>query len=628
MASTLARLLPFAIIILTLENVLAQEAYAGNKLFDCNDNSSESSGYACNGAERSCSTYALFHAQAPNYLSLLNISRLFNMSTSEMTSSNNITIESAELQQAQPVLIPLQCGCTGNHSQANLRYKLSEGDTYFSLTKVFQGLTSCQALVKQNTNPEGIYSLSLAKNILIPLRCACPTTEQIKRGFNHLLSYAVKKGDTLDSIAEAFNTSIYDIVFANTLQGSNPTVIFHVSLLVPLKSKPVILPVMQAREEGSPQPRGISTTNPKKRVRLEVGAYVGIAVGTVAITSAIVVSFLLARRKQSLKKLHLSHKNPDIPRAEDKDDGERKSTSNKVIITNMITDLSLTFYTFEQLQKATDNFNPDCRIEGSVYCGTFSGVLLAIKKTKADNSKELRILHKLHHVNLIGFLGVCIGDDHSYMVFEYAENGSLSDWLHGGLAMKNKFISSCSRFLTWNQRLQICLDVARGLQYIHTCTQPCYVHKDIKCSNILLNGDFNAKIANFGMAKSSENTDIFTKHISGTHGYMAPEYLSDGLVTPMMDVYAFGVILLEILSGKPAVSKRGKNFLLADTISPLLEGDNAVENLRGWMDQSLHEVYCIDQALALAKLALSCVEKDPSMRPAMDEITFRLSRLT
>lgn len=284
------------------------------------------------------------------------------------------------------------------------------------------------------------------------------------------------------------------------------------------------------------------------------------------------------------------------------------------------TDLLMLTYTLDQLNKATENFSPDCRIEGFVYHGILSGTPLAIKQIKTGISDELRSLCQVQHSNLIRFLGICNeAEDHSYLVFEYAENGSLSDWLHGGLVMKNKFITSCSRFLTWDQRLHICLDVAMGLHYIHEHKHPSYVHKDITSSNILLNVELKAKIANFSMG---------TKHnSSGTPGYMAPEYISHGQVTTKIDIYAFGVVLLEILSGQPPITMKRTQVLLAETIAPLLEASNPTEELKGWMDPSLHEVYAIDQALALAKLAKSCVEENPLARPTMHEIAQILTTL-
>eukprot|EP01018_Ginkgo_biloba_P031978 Gb_09695 [translate_table: standard] len=612
--------------------VSGQQAYAGNRIFDCNDYSTESSGYVCNGAKKKCGTYTLFYAHPP-FQTVSNISKLFNLDTSNVATASNVSTD-AELVQDQPVLIPLTCDCIGKYSQINLKYKMSGGDTFFLLTKSLEGLTSCKALLNQNPS-KNVKSLEVGEEILIPLRCACPTVEQIRNGVRYLLSYGARKGDTLHTIAEAFNTSSDDIIVANKLQGIDPTVITYANLLIPLKSKPTLHPSIQIQVAISP-PHTISSSSvahTSRRKNSKIGVYIGIAAGSVAVTFTLVAALLLVMRwrNRSLKRaVSVQYRKTTIP--EDQS-ASTKHNSKEEFITSL-TDMVMTSYTYEQLQEATENFSPECRIEGSVFHGMLNGTPLAIKQTKGEISKELKILHKVHHTNLIGLLGICIGDvDQSYLIFEYAENGSLSDWLHGGLAMKNKFISSCSCFLTWSQRLHICLDVARGLQYIHTYTEPSYVHKDIKSSNILLDAEFKAKIANFGMAKSSENTNklpVFTRHISGTHGYLAPEYLAHGLVTPKIDVFAYGVLLLEILSGQPPLLKgstKGTKVLLAETIGPLLEAESPVEELKSWIDPALHEAYSVDQALTLAKLAKSCVEQDSSLRPTTDDITTRVSRL-
>jgi len=609
---------------LSLQNVSAQQAYGGNTLFDCKDNSAKSSGYVCNGAEKSCDTYLLFHAQ-PLYRSLFSIGKLFNVGIRKLISANNLSSRDTILKRHRGVVIPLKCGCMGNHYQANLGYKILNGDSYFSLTKTLEGLTSCEALLKQNP-AIGSQSLRVGENIVIPLRCACPTAEQIRQGIKYLMTYTLKNGDTLDTIANTFNTSEYAIAFANTLQGTHN--ISSGSLLVPLKNKPVIHHTLRVPAAATPPPsdHGVSNISSnvikarRKKKISKVGLYIGIVAGTLAVTSAIGVILLVTRRRnKSLKEpaTTVEYERPVLPNS------ENRSVSGKYVFRERrtdMTDLLMLTYTLDQLNKATENFSPDCRIESSVYHGILSGIPLAIKQTKAGSFDDLRVLCEVQHSNLIKLLGVCNeGGNHSYLVFEYAENGSLSDWLHGGLVMKNKFITSCSRFLTWDQRLHICLDVAMGLQYIHEYRQPSYVHKDITSCNILLNAELKAKIANFNMG---------TQHkISGTPGYMAPEYISHGLVTTKTDIYAFGIVLLEILSGLPPIMMKGAKVLLAETIGPLLEASNPTEELKGWMDPSLHEVYSIDQAAALVKLAKSCVEQEPFLRPTMNEITQILARL-
>ncbi|XVF60055.1 hypothetical protein PTKIN_Ptkin08bG0012100 [Pterospermum kingtungense] len=134
------------------------------------------------------------------------------------------------------------------------------------------------------------------------------------------------------------------------------------------------------------------------------------------------------------------------------------------------------------------------------------------------------------HPNIIRLLGTCVNEgSNSFLVFEYANNGSLKDWLHGGLAMKNQFIASCYCFLTWKQRLRISLDLAVALQYMHQIMNPSYVHRKIKSRKIFLDEDFNAKIGNFDMFRCVEDDtkypDLSTNPATWILSYLAPEYL-------------------------------------------------------------------------------------------------------
>lgn len=210
-------------------------------------------------------------------------------------------------------------------------------------------------------------------------------------------------------------------------------------------------------------------------------------------------------------------------------------------------------------------------------------------------------------------------ESRSYLVFEYADNGSLADYLQSNSVLG----------LNWWQRLEIVLDVANGLAYLHNFAVPAYVHKDIKSSNVLLDRNFRAKIANFGLAKSAGEGFAVTRHVVGTKGYMAPEYVGQGLVTPKLDVFAFGVVMLELLSGKPAVIRGNgdvhKEVMLWTTIGALVEGSNPKEKLKGFMDPALKDEYPLDVAFAMAELARACVNEDLNRRASINEIQMSLS---
>ncbi|KAF2313928.1 hypothetical protein GH714_020660 [Hevea brasiliensis] len=213
--------------------------------------------------------------------------------------------------------------------------------------------------------------------------------------------------------------------------------------------------------------------------------------------------------------------------------------------------------------------------------------------------------------------GFCIDTDDAgcYLIYEYIENGSLHSWLHGNRNEK----------LNWKTRLRIAVDVANGLQYIHEHTRPRVVHKDIKSSNILLDTNMRAKIANFGLAKSGCNA--ITMHIVGTQGYIAPEYLTDGVVSTKMDVFSFGVVLLELISGKEAIDEEGKLlWVKANTV-----WDGSVEKKekrsKEWMDDVLSEESCsMESVMNVMSVAAACLHRDPSKRPSMVDIVYALCK--
>lgn len=214
--------------------------------------------------------------------------------------------------------------------------------------------------------------------------------------------------------------------------------------------------------------------------------------------------------------------------------------------------------------------------------------------------------------------GFCIDPDEAncYLVYEYVENGSLHSWLHENKTEK----------LSWKTRLRIAIDVANGLQYIHEHTRPRVVHKDIKTSNILLDSSMRAKIANFGLAKSGCNA--ITMHIVGTQGYIAPEYLSDGIVSTKMDVFSFGVVLLELVSGRPAVDGDGGGVLW-DGVGGMMEGkeERKVRKVREWMDECLvEEEASSESVMSVVGVAGACLNRDPARRPSMVEIVYALSK--
>ncbi|KAB1203485.1 Protein LYK5 [Morella rubra] len=278
---------------------------------------------------------------------------------------------------------------------------------------------------------------------------------------------------------------------------------------------------------------------------------------------------------------------------------------------------------------ATGFFGEANRIKGSVYRGSFNGDDAAVKVMKGDVSSEINLLKRINHSNIIRLSGFCVHGGNTYLVYEHAANGSLSDWLHSN---KQQTYSP----LTWKQRVQIAYDVADALNYLHNYANPPYIHKNLKTGSILLDSVFRAKLSNFGLARTTANEEEegglqLTRHVVGTQGYMAPEYIENGVITPKLDVFAFGVVILELLSRREATAadEGGGDHeeLLSSSIRKVLEGDNVREKLRGFIDHSLGQEYPLDLAFSMAQLAKSCVAHDLNTRPAIQEVFMTLSKI-
>ncbi|KAL5725382.1 hypothetical protein ACHQM5_008531 [Ranunculus cassubicifolius] len=290
-----------------------------------------------------------------------------------------------------------------------------------------------------------------------------------------------------------------------------------------------------------------------------------------------------------------------------------------------VIDSSLNVYNFEELKTATGNFKEDSRIKGSVYYGVIKGSVIAIKRMEGNAPKEINILNKIHHSSLIKLSGYCAQGGHFYCVYEYAENGSLRDWVHG-----NKLFQT----LTWIQRIQIACDVADGLNYLHNYASPPLIHTNLRSSDILSNYSFRAKIANLGMARTVNNSEEraeLTRNVLGTQGYMAPEYMETGIVSPKMDVFAFGVVMLELISGRDVVTfSNDEDGISTKRVTLLFQSINQVlkeENMRSFIDPSLKSEYPLGLAFFMAQLAKNCTAKDLSTRPNIFDVSIALSKI-
>ncbi|PSS07729.1 Chitin elicitor receptor kinase [Actinidia chinensis var. chinensis] len=271
---------------------------------------------------------------------------------------------------------------------------------------------------------------------------------------------------------------------------------------------------------------------------------------------------------------------------------------------------SLISFSLEELRIATEDFSPDSAIGRAMYRGRIGGSYLAIEQiTEEAGHRVVSILTKINHLNVVKLEGCCYGTK-PYLVYEFVEKGSLRDNLNN---------SKMAKQLTWAIRMQIVFDLAVGLHYIHYCTKPAYVHRNINSKNVLITADRRAKISGFRLAKplicseEKEEPNWNESVIVGDKGYLAPEYLTYGQASIKVDVYAFGVVLLELLSAKEAIENgnllKDATSFLAD--EALVDSSGCLDKLKQFMDPTLLGEYPLGDAICLALLAKGCVEENP-----------------
>lgn len=589
----------------------AQQPYDGNVTTVCDGtgNSNSAFGYTCNGLYRSCQSFLTFRSQSP-YNSVSSISQLLRADPSRLAQLNSVA-ENATFDTNQVVLVPVNCSCSGEYYQSNTSFVAQNANNYFLIANnTFESLTTCQALQDQNSN-----MTINSGTIIVPIRCACPTKHQTESGVNYLLSYVVALGQSVSIISSIFGVDTEMTLVANGLSDQDYTIYPFTTLLVPLQTPP------SSSEVVAPPPPPPAVYLSSSHTATWVYVLTGLFGGGLVLGAGIFGFCFFSRKNKSKTDTIITPKRFESVEEANKNNLEEKT--REVLESIPSISQSLKMYTYQELQSATKHFSPSCWIKGSVYRGTINGDFAAIKRMDGDVSNEIEILNKISHFNLIGLSGVCFNAGHWYLIYEYAVNGPLSDWIYSS--------NNYQKCLNWTRRVQIALDVAMGLNYIHNYTSPPYVHKNLTSSNVLLDSDCRAKIANFRLARSAEMQDdqfSSTSHIVGTRGYMAPEYLENGFVSMKLDVYAFGVLLLEILTGKEVTLLYDRvNLHLSELLIPVVGDENAKEKLSDFMDPSLEGNYPVELAVFAAKLVDSCIRKDPSDRPGMDEIAQSLSRI-
>ncbi|KAL2570392.1 hypothetical protein GLYMA_18G237100v4 [Glycine max] len=285
------------------------------------------------------------------------------------------------------------------------------------------------------------------------------------------------------------------------------------------------------------------------------------------------------------------------------------------------------WYTLRELEDATGGLSPENVVGeggyGIVYHGVLNdGTKIAVKNllnNKGQAEKEFKVeveaIGRVRHKNLVRLLGYCVEGAYRMLVYEYVDNGNLEQWLHGDVGAVSP--------LTWNIRMNIILGTARGLAYLHEGLEPKVVHRDVKSSNILIDRQWNSKVSDFGLAKllCSENSYVTTR-VMGTFGYVAPEYACTGMLTEKSDIYSFGILIMEIITGRSPVdySRPQGEVNLIEWLKTMV-GNRKSEEV---VDPKLPEMPSSKALKRALLIALRCVDPDATKRPKMGHVIHML----
>uniref|UniRef100_A0A2C9U894 Protein kinase domain-containing protein n=1 Tax=Manihot esculenta TaxID=3983 RepID=A0A2C9U894_MANES len=298
----------------------------------------------------------------------------------------------------------------------------------------------------------------------------------------------------------------------------------------------------------------------------------------------------------------------------------KKPLKNNAFMNLQLKESSFPKFPLKEVYYATSNLSDNNLIgegtAGKVYKGILSNNQhVAIKHIINDGNaetvvREVTSLSHITHPNLVALLGYCIREDECFLIYEFCPNGNLSEWIFG----KDKFLS-------WIQRLEIAVDSARGLQFLHSYSEGCIVHRDIKPTNILLGPNFDAKLSDFGLSKVINQGETYaSSEVRGTFGYVDPEYKSNRQVNSSGDVYSFGIVLLQILSGRKVINMNLNKPMPLDKMAKCLTRGGSIID---FADPKLDGEYSAEAFVLTFELALSCTALQ-QQRPSMDRVVAQL----
>ncbi|XVF77696.1 hypothetical protein PTKIN_Ptkin14bG0067700 [Pterospermum kingtungense] len=338
----------------------------------------------------------------------------------------------------------------------------------------------------------------------------------------------------------------------------------------------------------------------KKRSKVKLAAIISAAIAI--LLGLLLILCYIRRRKRKLR---------DQPEDRNVNDKENRDQDE---------DMELEVFELGTIAQATNSFSFNNKLGeggfGPVYKGTIAnGQEIAVKRLSKSSGQglnefknEVKLIVKLQHRNLVRLLGCCIEGEERMLVYEYMPNRSLDSFL---------FDQTRSKVLDWSKRFQIICGIARGLLYLHQDSRLRIIHRDLKASNVLLDSEMNPKISDFGMARTfgGDQTEANTNRVVGTYGYMAPEYAIDGLFSIKSDVFSFGILLLEIISGRKnrGVFHANHSGNLIEHAWSLWKEDRPLH----LADDFLVETGDLTKILRCIHISLLCVQQHPEERPNM-----------
>nr|XP_023920344.1 putative leucine-rich repeat receptor-like serine/threonine-protein kinase At2g19230 [Quercus suber]POF00384.1 putative leucine-rich repeat receptor-like serine/threonine-protein kinase [Quercus suber] len=280
-------------------------------------------------------------------------------------------------------------------------------------------------------------------------------------------------------------------------------------------------------------------------------------------------------------------------------------------------------YKYSEVVQITDNFKTIIGEGGfgKVYLGILKDeTQVAVKLLSASSKQgykefraEAQLLMIVHHKNLVSLTGYCDEGENKALIYEYLANGNLKQ----DLSVTN------TNVLTWNQRLQIAMDAAHGLEYLHNGCKPSIIHRDLKTSNILLDENMQAKIADFGLSRAfaTENDSHISTSLAGTLGYLDPESQASGNLNKKSDVYSFGIILFELITGRPAIIRgHEKNTHILDWVYPIIKSGD----IGSIVDPRLQGEFYTNSTWKAVEIAMSCISSPAIQRPDMNQVLVEL----